>query len=529
MFNILATTIRLSDTQRAFLFKDGRFERVLESGKHRVWHQGSKIDVEQYDITDSQGIALDERLRHIISLYPQAFAKHLKMIETNEQQMALVYQRGLLQTVLPPKTATAFWQVKADMDIQIIDLNHAGRLPDEVAALLHEGNHQALLPLANAIQHFVVADHERALVYKDKQFVEVLASGQYSYWDQARTLKVEKINITDPLSIQANAVLLELVALHPKAFADFVIPWETADNEVGLVYEKQTLRDVIAPNEHGVYWCAARPITIRKQAIDTDDQPIESALARQLAKPRSALLQQTVRDMVYYTEIADKHIGFLLINGKVQRMLEAGAYAWWTFNHHIRVMQMDMRLQHMDVNGQEILTKDRVSLRVNLAASWQVNDAEKVMLELADHNGYLYNELQLALRAVVGTRTLDELLEDKKLLNQDLLTLVYEKISALGLEVKTIGVKDIILPGEMKDILAQVVEAQKIAEANLIRRREETQATRSLHNTAKVMEGNPTLLRLKEMEVLEKITGRINNLNVYGGLDGVMKDMVKLG
>ncbi len=81
---------------------------------------------------------------------------------------------------------------------------------------------------------------------------------------------------------------------------------------------------------------------------------------------------------------------------------------------------------------------------------------------------------------------------------------------------------------EMKAILAQVVEAEKLAEANLIKRREETQATRSLHNTAKVMENNPVLLRLKELESLEKITGRINTHNVYGGLDGVMNEMIKL-
>jgi hypothetical protein len=85
-----------------------------------------------------------------------------------------------------------------------------------------------------------------------------------------------------------------------------------------------------------------------------------------------------------------------------------------------------------------------------------------------------------------------------------------------------------VLPGDMKAILAQVVEAQKMAEANLIKRQEETQATRSLHNTAKVMEGNPILLRLKELEALEKITARINTLNVYGGLDSVMNGMVRL-
>ena len=88
------------------------------------------------------------------------------------------------------------------------------------------------------------------------------------------------------------------------------------------------------------------------------------------------------------------------------------------------------------------------------------------------------------------------------------------------------GVKDVILPGEMKTILNQVVEAEKIAQANLINRREETAATRSLLNTARLMEENPTLLRLKELETLEKVTEKIDKLTVFGGLEGVLKDMV---
>jgi hypothetical protein len=119
-------------------------------------------------------------------------------------------------------------------------------------------------------------------------------------------------------------------------------------------------------------------------------------------------------------------------------------------------------------------------------------------------------------------------LADKNSLNNQVLAIVAEKAAAYGIDVKGVGARDIVLPGEMKAILTQVVEAQKVAEANLIKRQEETQATRSLHNTAKVMEGNPVLLRLKELEILEKITGRINTLNVYGGLDGVMNDMVRL-
>ena len=89
--------------------------------------------------------------------------------------------------------------------------------------------------------------------------------------------------------------------------------------------------------------------------------------------------------------------------------------------------------------------------------------------------------------------------------------------------------KDIILPGEMKLILAKVVEAEKVAQANVIRRREETAATRSLLNTAKVMEDNPVALRLKELETLEKVTEKIDKISVFGGLDSVLKDLIKIG
>ena len=94
--------------------------------------------------------------------------------------------------------------------------------------------------------------------------------------------------------------------------------------------------------------------------------------------------------------------------------------------------------------------------------------------------------------------------------------------------MESVGIKDVILPGDMKEILNQVVEAEKVAQANIIKRREETAATRSLLNTAKLMEENPTLLRLKELEMLEKVTDKVGSLTVFGGLDGVLTDMVRI-
>ena len=102
------------------------------------------------------------------------------------------------------------------------------------------------------------------------------------------------------------------------------------------------------------------------------------------------------------------------------------------------------------------------------------------------------------------------------------------KVAEFGIQIRSVGVKDVILPGDMKDILNQVVEAEKVAQANVIKRREETAATRSLLNTARLMDDNPTLMRLKELEVLEKITEKVDKLTVFGGLEGVLKDTVKI-
>ncbi|MEQ1530072.1 MAG: slipin family protein, partial [Methylococcales bacterium] len=161
-------------------------------------------------------------------------------------------------------------------------------------------------------------------------------------------------------------------------------------------------------------------------------------------------------------------------------------------------------------------------------ATWQYTDVLLALAKLNKPAEHLYRELQFALREAVGERTLDQLLENKQSLNMLLLTAVQSKLANLGIEVSSVGLRDIILPGEMKTILAQVVEAQKAAEANVIRRREETNATRSLLNTAKVMEENRTALRLKELETLERVAERINSISVFGGLDQVLNGLISI-
>lgn len=377
------------------------------------------------------------------------------------------------------------------------------------------------------MKKYIVTDAQIGLLFKEQKLQKILPSGTYKFWDVGNQYALQSINITNGLVDGVSKEVLYLADIYPELFADYLQLWETSEHQVGLVYQQGVLREIKAPGQRGAYWKTKQPIYVEKVDI-TENYVIADALVRVFSGAPNPQLSRPAISAITMATVAEGHVGFLIVDGKTVGALSAGLHMWWKFNRTIEVKQFDLRLQNMEVNGQEILTKDRVSLRVNLSAMWQIANAEVVKRELADAKDYLYRELQLALRTIVSTQTLDELLADKNSLNQQVLAIVAEKSSAYGISLKSVGARDIILPGEMKAILTQVVEAQKIAEANLIKRQEETQSTRSLHNTAKVMEGNPVLLRLKELEILEKITARINTLNVYGGLDGVMNDMVRL-
>jgi regulator of protease activity HflC (stomatin/prohibitin superfamily) len=123
----------------------------------------------------------------------------------------------------------------------------------------------------------------------------------------------------------------------------------------------------------------------------------------------------------------------------------------------------------------------------------------------------LYREAQFALRNVVSRRELEQFLSDKNEIASEAESMLNKRAESFGVNVLTFGIRDVILPGEMKELLNKVTEAKKAAEANLIVRREETAAMRSQANTAKLLENNPTLMRLRELEVLEKFaaTGKL--------------------
>jgi regulator of protease activity HflC (stomatin/prohibitin superfamily) len=287
------------------------------------------------------------------------------------------------------------------------------------------------------------------------------------------------------------------------------------------------IAEILAPDTRRLYWKGFVDVSVEKIDI-ARDFAIDAELGRRLLSCTARGQRLPGNEHILAVTVPQYHVAVLYVDGKVEKLLDAGLHAFWKFRREIRAEVVDLRLQVLEVAGQEILTRDKVSLRVNLTAGYRVSDVLAAYAKQAKPMDFLYKELQFGLRAAVGTRTLDELLENKGVIDEVVEAHIRRRVAGYGLEVESVGVKDIILPGDMKVILAKVVEAEKVAQANGIRRREETSATRSLLNTARVMEDNPTALRLKELETLEKVTEKIDKISVFGGLEGLMKDLVKI-
>ncbi len=374
------------------------------------------------------------------------------------------------------------------------------------------------------VKKIEIADNERAFLFKMNRFAKVLEPGSYRYFDLLGNIKIERFDITRHELDHSLGKLL--VSTFVDKTRDYLEAYQLSDYEVGLLYRDGQLVDIVAPGSFKIYWKGLERTELKRIEISEEFRVSKAVLAL-LSRGHKALLTRQAGQVIYYTEVNDHHVGLLLVNGKLEEMLKPGSYGFWKYHRNVEVRHIDLRLQNIEVSGQEILTKDRVSLRLNLSAAYRVGDPQLAQSKLADFNDYLYREFQLQLREAVGTKTLDQLLSDKDALNKVIIDGIRQRVEEYGISIKSVGVRDIILPGDMKTILNQVVEAEKAAEANMIKRREEAAATRLLHNTAKMMEGNSTLMRLKELEVLEKVTERIGNIHVYSGLEGVMTDLVK--
>lgn len=367
----------------------------------------------------------------------------------------------------------------------------------------------------------VIQDDERGLLSRDGRLVRLLPPGKFEVFDWGKhyTADIVKVVRTELPVERARLILRAL----PEAAGQIEIV-QTAPNEVAIVSLDGEPKHVMLPNTARAFWSAVTEVSVER--IDTSAQlRVERKHLDKIDVARTAAIVSAV--------VEAHEAALLIVDGEVKERLGAGRYAFWSVGRTVRIAKVDLRPTPLEVTAQEILTKDRVAIRVTLTAFFRVTDPEKAVLASADLANTIYRLVQFAIREAVATRTLDEILAARDSIDTEVRAFVSGRVADLGAEIGEIGVKDVILPGDIRELLNKVVEAERVAKANLIRRQEETAATRSLLNTARLMEDNPLLLRLKELEALERLVEKVGRIDLHagegaGGLQALLSNLYRL-
>jgi regulator of protease activity HflC (stomatin/prohibitin superfamily) len=332
------------------------------------------------------------------------------------------------------------------------------------------------------------------LHFRDGEFRGLLGEGTHWFLDPLGRVAVEVVSRRAPRLVHEKLDLI-VASGELKGHATVV---DLKDDRRGLVWIDGRFACVLPPGLYA-YWTSPRDV--RVEVVDARRVRFEHEELRVIARAPA------VGQVLDVSPVGRGCVGVLFLDGQYAETLPAGQYAFWKGAADARVVEIDLREATLDVGGQDIMTADKVTLRLNAVVAYRVADARRAVCVVDDAKQALYRETQLALRAVVGARELDALLADKDVVAREVEEQLRRRAGELGLSVLSAGVRDIILPGDMKELMNKVTEARKAAEANLVTRREETAALRSQANTAKLMADNPVLMRLRELEVLEKVAG----------------------
>jgi regulator of protease activity HflC (stomatin/prohibitin superfamily) len=359
-----------------------------------------------------------------------------------------------------------------------------------------------------------VRSFEVGLKFRDGEFKALLGPGKHWIFDPWNKTQVRVVSKRAPWLVDEQLdVIVKSKVLDGQAT---VI--DLKDNQRALVWIDGRFARIMGPGLHA-HWLGLREVRI--EVVDARQVRLEHEDVKSMVQSPEASRWLDIH------KVERDHVGVLFIDGRYVEPLAPGQYTFWKDPADVRVVPVDMREAQLDVSGQEIMTLDKVTLRMNAVLTFVVKDARRAVSAASDVRQSLYREVQLALRAVIGGRELDSFLGGKDDVAQELEQHVREQALALGLEVRAVGIKDVILPGDMKDLMNRVTEAKKAAEANLIARREETAAMRSQANTAKLLAESPTLMRLRELEVLEKIASA-GRMNIVLGEKGLADKVVNL-
>ncbi len=350
------------------------------------------------------------------------------------------------------------------------------------------------------MQKIIVNENQAAFLFENGKFVKPLWAGKHYIPKKCTAEMVYTYN---------NAIFSEYAPietlLENDEISSFASVVEVPDNHIALHFVNGNFKECIKAGKFA-FW----QIHEKHEFILEDiSEPMVSDNI-----PKYIFSKITPEEFYTQLNVEEYQKARLYYNNKLVKLLESGRYYFWKNGITVSSELVDTRLIQLNICGQELLTKDKVTLRLSLVCRYRITDFINISTKVDNYVEQLHVSCQLAMRDYVGGCKLDELLENKQQMSEYILAELKKKEQQLFIDITEVNVKDIILPGEIRDIMNTVLIAEKKAQANVITRREEVASTRSLLNTAKLMDENKTLYKLKELECIERICDKVGNISI---------------
>lgn len=360
---------------------------------------------------------------------------------------------------------------------------------------------------------YIIKDNQAGFVIKNGVFVKMITTGTY-HFAKIAGYEVEIEEMSGELTY--TGIPYHILA-KDTVFSNATVHIEIPDGFAGFIYVNGKLSSFALQSEY-TFWNVFDKYEIKLVSMT------DTVMGTEVSKQMISLIPT---DFYTVVRVADGETGIVYYDNIMQKPLLQGIYYFWNHCHSVTYNIIDMKQKEMDIVGQEILTKDKTGIRMNVACMYRIRNAVEFVSSITDLKGQLYPAIQLAVREITGNYKLDELLELKDKISHEIFAVLKEREDIFCVNFLSVGIKDIILPGEIRDIMNSVLLAEKTAQANVIARREEVASTRSLLNTAKLMDENKTLYKLKELEYLERICERVGEISVNGNI-GIMEQLGKM-
>ena len=345
----------------------------------------------------------------------------------------------------------------------------------------------------------IIGEKERGFLYRNGRFQRMLGPGAH-FTSRLLGHSVARLPITEKAITDAS-----LLATWSKdtSFVASVTTVDVSDGFVALHYVDGRYREALEAGTYAFWSLFSKHAFRTVDLSQTEGGDLPASILERL--PESICKQLAVEEW---------QAALLYIDGEFARRLTPGRHFFWQNGRKTEWVVFDMRTMQLELPGQEILTADKVALRVNFVCSFRIVDPVRLHAEIRDYWAQIYVAVQLCLRELLGRMRFDEVLEHKDGIAGRVLAILKQQEQALFVEFQGAGLKDVILPGEVRDIMNTVLVAEKRAQANVITRREEVASTRSLLNTARLMDENATLYKLKELEYLERICDKVGSISL---------------